>query len=385
MKIANLAFFALTLVLLVLGAFLAGYLFHERLVGTDDFSLLDEAYRLVKDHGLNPPPPDPAMEYGMIRGMLQAYGDPHTAFFEPAQHELQSNALEGKFGGIGVQLEKDSQGFWVLFPFPDSPARHAGIQDGDHLLAVEALKIDPQTPVDTIQSAIRGPVGEEVAVTIGRPPDFTPVEVSIEREEIQLPSVTWRLDTTRPEIGIIKINLIAASTPDEIQNAVQDLKSRNASRFILDLRDNPGGLLTAGVDIARLFLKEGVVMQQQYRDQDVQTYRVERPGPLSDIPLTVLINQGSASAAEIAAGALQVHKRAPLVGTQSYGKDTIQLVFSLKDDSSLHVTSARWWVPGLEPIGGVGLSPDIPVDLSQATADTDPILQAAIQYLLSLP
>jgi len=385
MKLVNISFFALMLVLLVLGAFLAGYLFHERLVGADNFPLLDEAYHLVKDHGLNPPPPDPAMEYGMIRGMLQAYGDPHTAFFEPAQHELQSNALEGKYGGIGVQLEKDSQGYWVLFPFPESPARQAGIQDGDRLLAVEALKISPDTPVDSIQSAVRGPVGQNVKLTIGHAPGYAPVVLTLKREEIPLPSVTWRLDMGQPDVGVIKVNLIAASSAEEIRHAVKDLTERGASRFVLDLRDNPGGLLTAGVDIARLFLKEGVVMQQQYRDQDVQTYRVEKAGPLASIPLAVLINEGSASAAEIAAGALQAQHRAPLIGTKSYGKDTIQLVFSLKDDSSLHVTSAHWWLPGQKSIGGIGLQPDVPVDPTQATAGADPILQAAVQYLLSQP
>ena len=152
---------------------------------------------------------------------------------------------------------------------------------------------------------------------------------------------------------------------------------------MLDLRDNPGGYLTAGVDIARLFLKEGIVMQQQYRDQEVETYEVEKPGPLANIPLAVLINHGSASAAEIAAGALQARKRAPLVGVPSFGKDTIQLVFTLADRSSLRVTAARWWVPGLEsPLENTGLQPDILVDSADQASSPDPILQAAVQYLL---
>jgi carboxyl-terminal processing protease len=182
-------------------------------------------------------------------------------------------------------------------------------------------------------------------------------------------------------VGIIKVNLIAASTPDEIQQAVADLQARGATHYVLDLRDNPGGLLTAGVDIARLFLDEGIVMQQQYRGKDVETYEVKRPGPLNDIPLAVLINHGSASAAEIAAGALQLHRRAPLIGSPSFGKDTIQLVFVLQDDSSLRVTSARWWIPGLEPaVGDAGLQPDIPVTPSD-DPNIDTALQAAIQAL----
>ncbi|MBN1148596.1 MAG: S41 family peptidase [Anaerolineales bacterium] len=364
-------------------AFMGGYLYHQNQAPEADFPLLGEANKLLLEHGLKEPPADPALEYGMIHGMLQAYGDPHTAFTEPPQNELQTQALEGKFGGIGAQLSQDTNGYWVLFPFPDGPASKGGIQDGDRLLAVDDLPILPETPADSVQSAIRGPVGEKVKLTVGRPPDYNPLDFTIKREEIPLPSVTWRLDLEQPSVGVIKVNLMAASTPDEIQRAVQDLRQRGASLFVLDLRDNPGGYLTAGVDIARLFLKEGVVMQQQYRGQEVDTYEVEKPGTLAEIPLVVLINQGSASAAEIAAGALQAQKRAPLIGVPSFGKDTIQLVFTLADQSSLRVTAARWWIPGLaSPLEGVGLQPDILVDPAAQASSPDPILQAAIQRLL---
>jgi carboxyl-terminal processing protease len=377
--------FALLAVLLLVVSFIAGYIFHGRQTTNANLALLTEAYSILVKHGYKEPPPPPAMEYGMIRGMLQAYDDPYTTFVEPPQNELQTNALEGKFGGIGVQLITDSQGYWALVPFPESPASKAGIIEGDRLLAVDDLPIAPQTPADTVQSAIRGRVGEKVKLTIGRPPDYAPVVFDIRREEIPLPSVTWYLDLDQPSVGVLKVNLIAASTPDEIQHAVDDLRQRRASYYVLDLRDNPGGYLTAGVDIARLFLTDGVVMQQQYRQKEVETFKVEKPGPLAQIPLAILINQGSASAAEIAAGALQAHKRAPLFGAPSFGKDTVQLVFTLEDGSSLRVTAAHWWIPELETkIGGNGLKPDIPVDPGDPAASTDPILQAAIQYLIEV-
>ena len=206
-------------------------------------------------------------------------------------------------------------------------------------------------------------------------------EGSVQRAEIPLPSTTWRIEPSEPRLGIVKVNLVAASSADEISKAMADLQQRGATHFVLDLRDNPGGLLTAGVDIARLFLKDGIVMQQQYRGREVEDYRVEKPGPFTDIPLVVLINQGSASAAEIAAGALQATGRAPLIGTRSYGKDSIQLLFTLQDGSSLHVTAARWWVPGLGGlIKGQGLQPDQPVDPATAAANVDPYLQAALQH-----
>jgi carboxyl-terminal processing protease len=344
-------------------SFMAGYIVRENQhPGLNQFPILDQAYSILSANALHELPEPPSLEYGMIRGMVQAFDDPYTIFVEPAQHELETNSLEGKFGGIGVQLSRNQDGDLVLFPFPDSPAARAGIREGDRLLAVEDLKIEPETSIEAIQAEIRGPEGKSVKLIIGHPPDFLPVEISIRRTAIPLPSVTWHLDPDNPQIGLIKINTIAASTPDEIQKAIGDLESRKATSFILDLRDNGGGLLTTGVDTARLFLKKGVVIQEQYRGQAVETFRVEKPGPLSDVSLAVLINHGTASAAEIIAGALQAQHRALLIGAPTFGKDTVQLVFDLKDGSSLHVTAGRWWIPDLNvPLGEKGLQPDVPV------------------------
>lgn len=370
-------------IMFISGIFALGYFARDLVDGEQSFSLLDEAHQIILENGFKEPPPAPALEYGMIHGMVSAYGDPHTMFIEPPQHELQSDSLEGKFGGIGVQLGTDADGYHVIFPFPSSPASNAGIQEGDRLLFVDGVAITPQTPIDQVQSLIRGKVGKLVRLTIARPPDYTELEFRLRREEFPLPSVTWHLDAVEPRIGVVKVNLVAASTPEEIENAVEDLQSRGATHFVLDLRDNPGGLLTAGVDIARLFLEEGIIMQQQYRGEEVETYEVKEPGPLVNIPLTVLINHGSASAAEIAAGALQLHKRATLIGSPSFGKDSIQLVFELQDHSSLRVTSAHWWIPGLEPpIASAGLQPDISVADSE-DPNTDMVMQAAIQSLLA--
>lgn len=376
-------FTTLSLFLLAGAGFASGYLFHAHQFPGQSFPVLNQAYQILMDNGLVDPPPDPALEYGMIRGMLQEYGEAHTVFLDPPQHELSTDDLEGKYGGIGVQINKDSQGEWVLFPYADSPAQKAGIQEGDRLLAVDDLHVSTATPSEQIQAQLRGAVGQAVRVSIGRAPDFSAQEHDIRREEIPLPSVTWHLDPDQPQVGVLKVNLVAASTAGEIERAVTDLKERGAQAFVLDLRDNPGGLLDAGIEIARLFLKEGVIIEQQYRDREVQTYKVEQPGKYSDLPLAILINGGSASAAEIAAGAIQRHERAPLVGQPSYGKDTVQLVFELRDKSSLHVTAARWWIPDLiPPIKDHGLQPDFRVDPAVDANGYDLVMQAAIQVLL---
>jgi carboxyl-terminal processing protease len=231
---------------------------------------------------------------------------------------------------------------------------------------------------------VRGPVNQRVRITVQRPPDYREYQFELRRAEIPLPSVTWHIDSQEARLGVIEVNVIAASTPGEVLKAAQDLQSRGATALVLDLRDNFGGLLTAGVDTARLFLSQGTVIEQQYKGKAVETYRVEKPGPLSDVPLAILINQHTASAAEIIAGALQAQGRARLVGSRSFGKDTIQLVFNLQDESSLHVTSAKWWVPDLAaPLGGSGLQPDVMVDGEPEADKPDAFLQTATELLFA--
>jgi carboxyl-terminal processing protease len=341
--------------------------------------LLTEAHSILVSNAYDPVPPDTDLEYGMIRGMLQAYGDPYTVFLEPSHSQLESHTLEGRYGGIGATLQPDPEGYILLFPYPDSPAIKAGIIEGDRLIKVDNLDITPGLLMDLIITAIRGPVNQRVTLTVARPPDFLPLEYVIRREEFSLPSVAWRLAPQEPRLGIIEINLISAKTPEEIESAVKELRERDATHFVLDLRNNGGGLLTSGVDTARLFLNEGVIMEQQYAGKDVESYQVNRNGALHEIPLAVLVNHYTASAAEIVAGALQVNERAPLIGAPTFGKNTIQLIFTLQDGSSMHVTSARWWIPGLKfPMGDYGLEPDVRLAHDE---ETHTYIDAAISAL----
>lgn len=380
------AYLITVLVLALLGVgFASGYLTRGWMNPEDDFPILKQAYAILTTKGLKELPTAPALEYGMVHGMVQAYNDPYTIFVEPVQHELETNSLQGSFGGIGVNLANDGQGHWIMYPFPDGPAQKAGVQDGDVLAAVDELTLDADTTVDMIQSAIRGPVGTEVNISVIRTGAASELQFVIERAEIALPSVIYHLDQSDPRVGVVSINRVAATSPDETLKAFEALRARGATHFVLDLRNNGGGLLTSGVDIARLFLEQGVVMQQQYRNQEVETFRVEKPGALAGLPLVVLINHGTASAAEIIAGALQQQGRAQLVGSPSYGKSTIQLIFDLEDGSSLHVTAARWWIPDLQPeIAGNGLQPSVSVTPGADANAGDVELQAAIS-VLSLP
>ncbi len=362
-------------------AFTAGFLVRD-LVGyrNANFPVLEQAHAILNDHGFSDLPAAPGLEYGMIRGMLTAYGDPYTSFIEPAAHELETNRLQGSFGGIGVRIVRGEAGEIFLYPFPDSPAFLAGIRDADLLSGVDNLPIAPDIPLEQVTAAIRGPEGSNVTIIVdrGEPPET--FSFSIRRQSVPLPSVTWHLAPEDDRIGIVEINRLASSTAEEIDSAIRELQNGGASHFILDLRDNGGGLLDAAVEVSRLFLAGGVLLEQQYKDAEVEQYPVEAEGPYATLPLAVLINGNTASAAEIVAGALQQAGRAQLVGENSFGKDSIQLVFDLADGSSLHVTAAKFWVPGLQPpLGEHGLIPD--VDVAQGEGEFDLAVSAAIGLL----
>lgn len=381
LRIGLFAFFATCIAMAV---FLAGYYLGYTQAGnnSEKFPLINQTFNILARHALDPLPNAEKLEYGMIRGLLQAYGDPHTSFHEPPQHELQTNRLEGHFGGIGVRIQRDAQQTLRLYPLPDSPAAASGILDGDLLLQVDDLLISPQTSDEQVQSALRGPVGSSVKVVIFRLENNEKLEFTLKRAEISLPSVVWNLMPEDERIGVVRVNVIAATTAHEIQKAVAELTADGMKFLVLDLRDNSGGLVDAGIEVSRLFLKKGdIILEQQYRDQPVQSFRVVSDGEFQSLPLLVLINRATASAAEIVAGSLKNAQRADLVGSSTFGKDTIQLVFELSDGASLHVTAARWWIPGLEPpVPGHGIQPDVNID-----ADAEENLESRyIQKILEL-
>ena len=366
----------------LIAASLTGFYFNEVInPANHDFPILKQALEILVEHTYYEVPDRRALEYGMIRGMIQAGTDPYAAFLEPIQHELETNSLQGNFAGIGVGMSRTEDGYLVLHPFSDGPAHRAGVRDGDRLLMIDEMEILPATTLENVEAALSGPIGEKVGIKLARPPDYSVFELIVAREMMDLPSVTWYLYPDMPSVAVIKINLIAASTPKEIQDAFARSNRMGATDFVLDLRDNGGGLLTAGIEIVRLFLRDGIIVQQQYRGKNADTYLVEQPGPLVDYPVVVLVNHATASAAEIIAGSLKAHGRARIVGENTFGKSTIQLVFDLLDGSSLHITAAKWWLPGSNPSSpGEVVEPDVVLSSDQLSSDQ--ALRTAVEVLL---
>jgi len=320
--------------------------------------------------------------YGAIREVLWLLGDDYTIFVEPQPRELERDRMRGSFGGIGVTLWHDAKGHMVLSPYPDSPAERAGVHEGDILWAVNAEAVTGETAVNDVRAWLHGEAGTPVTLTISRPP--TPLfDLTIIRDEIEVPSVTWRvLDRDIGQnVGYVCVERFTERTDDEILTALQELLQEvEVSSLVLDLRDNSGGLIEPAVATASQFLHDGVVLYEVYRDGRERTFPVQDSGIAADVPLAVLVNGGTASASEIVAGALQDHGRAPLIGEPTFGKGSVQLVYELSDSSSLHVTSAIWLTPNQHRIAGEGLTPDfyVPRDGPQ-----DEQLDRAIAYLQS--
>lgn len=347
------------------------------------FGLYWEAWRLVEDRFYGDIPEGSVPVYGAIKGTLGTLEDPYTIFVEPQPRALEKAELKGEFGGIGAFVARGPEGEVVLTPMVDSPAEEAGVQDGDVVLKVDDTPITPEMTTDEVVLLIRGEVDSQVTLTLERAGEAGPIVVTVTRKVIETPSVEWKVLEENPDTGYIRIRLFTERTGRELERAIQELRDEDITHLVLDLRDNGGGLLDAAVDVTSQFLREGVVLYEDRRGQPEKFYSVKKGGLALDLPLVVLVNGGTASASEIVAGALRDYERGPLIGERTFGKGSVQMVYDLSDNSSLHVTVARWLTPDRHRIDGEGLIPDFEVIPSEEerAAGADPQLERAIVYL----
>lgn len=342
-------------------------------------ALFDEAWSLVESQFFGAVPAEQARTYAAIHGMISAYHDPNTIFAEPPATELQGQQLSGKFGGIGANVRRGADGQLVLSPFPDQAAAKAGVHEGDVLVRVDGNIISTTTPLNDILAWLRGDVGTTVTLEVARATQQ--LFFTIARTEINTPSVTWRILTEAADTGYIAISVFSQTTSDELVKAINDLRQHGAQRLILDVRDNGGGLFNAAIDVASQFV-EGTIVIETHRDKTETPFAVKSIGAARDLPVVVLVNHNTASAAEIVAGAIQAKRRGVLIGDQTYGKGSVQNILPLSDGSSLHVTVAEWLTPDRNQISGTGLTPDVVVarTLEDAQANRDPQLDRAVEY-----
>ncbi|MGB1253401.1 MAG: S41 family peptidase [Candidatus Promineifilaceae bacterium] len=372
-------------------AFFLGYLANDfieeremrRSVEADQFALFFEAWDKIGDNFIGDLPESEQLTYAAIRGSLYTLNDPYTVFLEPVVREDEREALRGNFGGIGVSLSRDDDGNTVLSPTPENPAAEAGVLIGDILLAVDGELVSAETPLNEIGEKLRGEKGSDVELLILRTDTDEQLEFEVTRADILIPSVVSRILREDSRIGYIKLSRFTGESGGEINAALESLIEQGAGRFILDLRDNGGGLLNAAVEVSDNFLDRQIVYHQITRADGESSESTERETVLPDSPLIVLINGGTASSSEIVAGALQDHNRGVLIGERTFGKGSVQLVYDLSNGSSVHVTWARWFTPNRQQIDQNGLTPDVEVVPTQAGRDLgrDEQLEHAIGLL----
>ncbi|HEY9598213.1 MAG TPA: carboxyl-terminal processing protease CtpB [Cyanophyceae cyanobacterium] len=331
--------------------------------------------------------------YEAIRDALKPLGDPYTRFLDPDQFQALTNQTSGELSGIGIRMEVNEQtkSIRVVEPIQDSPAYNADIKAGDGIVAING-KSTKGMSLEEASSLIRGEVGTSVTLKISREGRGV-FDVSLTRAQIELPAVRYTLKQEGPiRIGYISLNEFSSHAAEQTKRAIKSLNDQKVNAYVLDLRGNPGGLLHASVEIARMWINNGEIVHTVDRKGGEQKFSANQTA-ITDLPLVVLVDGNSASASEILTGALKDSKRATVVGSQTFGKAVVQSVHSLSDGSGLAVTISRYYPPSGLDINHKGITPDIKIDLTQdqqqrlateprlrATGD-DPQYKQAISFL----
>lgn len=301
-----------------------------------------------------------------LKGML-AELDPHSSYLAPEDFEELQESTQGEFGGLGIEITMDKDAIIIVTPFDDTPASKAGLEAGDQILAIDGESVKGQS-LDEVAKQLRGEVNSAIKLTILPRDAKTPRTLTLTRDVIKVQSVRHKL--LRPGVGYVRISQFQAKTAQDTKAAIEALKTKGPLKgLVLDLRNNPGGVLSGAVQVADLFLNEGLIVYTQGRHEERLNYNASEQTLLPHTPMVVLVNSGSASASEIVAGALQDHNRAILVGQRTFGKGSVQSILPLTGDSALKLTTARYYTPKGRSIQADGIHPDIVIPA--ATVKTD--------------
>ena len=296
-----------------------------------------------------------------INGMLQAL-DPHSGYMNTDQYIEMQEETEGEFGGLGIEVSMENGFIKIITPIDDTPAAKAGVKPGDYITHINGESIQGQSLQESVEK-LRGLVGTSVEISIARAGEDEVLIKSIKRAIITVQAVKFRREDN---VGYIRLISFSEQAGKGIKKAIKDLQKeigeKNISGFILDLRNNPGGLLGQSIDVTNHFLSSGEIVSTKGRDKrNIARFDASKGDLTNGKPLVILINEGSASASEIVAGALQDHKRAIILGAQSYGKGSVQTIFPLNDKSAIRMTTALYYTPSGDSIHKVGVTPDIEV------------------------
>ena len=323
---------------------------------------------------------DKKMFYGALKGLVESTGDPYTVFMEPKIAKEFSDDLAGTFEGIGAEIGKKDNIITVIAPLADMPAEKAGLKAGDKIYAING-QATTGLAIDEAVRKIRGPKGTEVILTIFRDGFDKPKDFKIIRQAIIVKSVRTKLGDDK--IFVITITNFNDDTSELFKKAAAEAVEKSPKGIILDLRNNPGGYLETAIDVASEWIDQGVVVTEQFNPEKKNEYLHRGRARLKDFPTVVLVNQGSASASEIVAGALKDYDKAAIVGLKTFGKGSVQTLEEIKDGSSVKITVAKWLTPKGYNINQQGIEPDVKVDLTleDYNKNKDPQMDKAVEIL----
>lgn len=342
------------------------------------FDLFWQVWDLLDQKFVQQPVDGQKRFYGAIKGMVSSLGDPYTAFMDPDETKAFQNDLEGSFDGIGIEIGIRNDVLTVIAPIDDSPAARAGIHAGDVILKIDDTLSSDLSLNEAVQK-IRGEKGTTVRLTLVRGKD-KPFEVSVERDNISVNSVKM---TIHGDVAVIEISRFGDTTTQEMNQIIDDLASKKVKGIVVDVRNNPGGFLQTAIEVGSMFIPDGTIVQEQDSKGNRTSFSATGNAKLKDYPVAVLINQGSASAAEILAGALRDRRNAPVVGEKSFGKGSVQEITQLSDGSSVRITVAKWFTPNGDSIDHDGINPSEAVTLSDDDINhsRDPQLDKALSLV----
>ncbi|MFA4937460.1 MAG: S41 family peptidase [Patescibacteria group bacterium] len=350
-----------------------------------DFNLFWKVWDYVQANYLEHPVSDTKLFYGSLQGILASLQDPYSLFMDPETAEKFNQELSGSFEGIGAEIGIKNDYLVIVAPLPGTPAERAGLRPGDRIISIDDLDTTG-IALDYAVSLIKGLKNTKVVLKILTNGDSEARDVEIIRDQIRVDVIRSELKTvpgTNKQVGYIRLVHFARETNDSFIKSWQNLSARGAQALILDLRNNPGGYLDQAVDIASHWIPEGVVVKEQFVPPQFKEYKSTGTGDLQGIPTIVLVNQGSASASEIVAGALQDYKLATLVGEKTFGKGSVQDYQTFSDGSALKLTIAKWFTPQGRQIDKTGIEPDVKIELTKEdyNNDNDPQLVKALELL----
>ncbi len=306
------------------------------------------------------------LEYGAIRGLIDALGDEgHTRFMTPEELDRQQTDISGKFSGIGAYVGVRDGMSVIVAPFEGSPAEDAGVKAGDIIIEVDGEDVTTWT-LNDIVNVIRGAEGTDVVLTLLRPDDGESHEITVTRGEITVPAATWAM-VPGTDVAMVRLSQFNANATDQITSAIREAEAASATALIIDVRNNPGGLLRQAVQVTSQFLKGGNVLQQEDAEGNREAFPVLKGGIATDIPIVVLINRGSASSSEIFAGAIQDHERGTVLGETTFGTGTVLEPFTLSDSSGLLLGTSQWLTANGRLIRKHGIEPDIEIEMDLGT------------------